>query len=395
MTTMASKGSLCRERMSEASWSTKIAPERGVNQQFFSFTTEVNVAGRTHYWYAMVADCWLEEYDAHPPKFQYSLKFLNSDLSHIPADERGLFQLHALLAILMIGFGGYIANLEYQHYSKAHRVHLVTVLFFIAYLLQLGSVVCEFWHLKVYADDGVGLRWQNTIFAFDQLSSIFQTLSELIVSFLLVSIACGWTLMRSASVESGGVEVRGPIRGSLIDSILGVLQQPTAIVTRGVGPAALFFPLLAVVVIYLELWGHRYDDDFNQFHDFEHLPGFLTIALRCCLWGVFLLGISRTLHSTPHINLVTFLKRFRIAGTVWFLTFPFVVVLTSLFFVPYVRHQIVTGTSLTVHSCGLALMSWEFLTNSEYFKVSTLSQVAAAAVGPLVSGREKSKISVD
>jgi hypothetical protein len=141
------------------------------------------------------------------------------------------------------------------------------------------------------------------------------------------------------------------------------------------------------------MWGRQYEDDFHQFHDFEHLPGFLTVLLRALLWGIFVFGISRTLSSTPHIVMANLLKRLRIAGSIWFLAFPILVVATFLF-PPYTRNQVITAASLTLQTAALAVMAKEFLTSSDYFRLSSLSHVGMA--GPLSQSKsEKLKLAVD
>ena len=55
----------------------------------------------SHYWYGIVADCSLEEYDAHPPKLGYTIVFKNGD-SHLPADEDGMFGSHVFVMMLLV-----------------------------------------------------------------------------------------------------------------------------------------------------------------------------------------------------------------------------------------------------------------------------------------------------
>ena len=49
--------------------------------------------------------------------------------------------------------------------------------------------------------------------------------------------------------------------------------------------------LVAILVfahLGLVLGGRLYQDDFNQFHDFEHWPGQVLVFLRIALWGASL-----------------------------------------------------------------------------------------------------------
>eukprot|EP00300_Choanocystis_sp_HF-7_P037523 c53698_g1_i1.p1 GENE.c53698_g1_i1~~c53698_g1_i1.p1 ORF type:complete len:469 (+),score=109.73 c53698_g1_i1:34-1440(+) len=390
---MLKRGSLCRERVTEAAWSLKITPDRNQKNQFFSFDTEISVAGRTHYWYAFVGDCWLEEYNAHPPTFDYVLTFLNENGSHLPADERGLLTLHLVLLIAMLAYAVYVVRALYAQLAKAGgQIHLVTVLFLIAYVLQTLSVLSELLHLWVYSKNGRGLRWPETWFAMDQASSALQTFAELIISLLLVCVASGWTLVQAMSVGTVGDEGFVPSAEKLgpLDSLLRVLKQPKLMFQR-VGPASLFVPVLAGVVLWLEIWGHYYDDDFNQFHDFEHTPGFLLMGLRGLLALVFAYGIHNSLQSTPHVMLSDFLKRLRVLGLAWFLVVPGLVLSTFLV-PPYARHQIITAAGLTVQVGALLIMSREFLTKSEYFKLSSLSQIGSLST---LAPTSKGKLAVD
>jgi hypothetical protein len=50
----------------------------------FSFSSHLRPpTDRAHYWFAVMMDCYLEEYDAHPPPMIYSLTLLNGN-SHLP-----------------------------------------------------------------------------------------------------------------------------------------------------------------------------------------------------------------------------------------------------------------------------------------------------------------------
>lgn len=65
-----SEGSLCRDREKLASWKTaRIQPARGgKDARRFSFESQLTAPKKhAHYWFAVLMDCYLEEYDAHPP----------------------------------------------------------------------------------------------------------------------------------------------------------------------------------------------------------------------------------------------------------------------------------------------------------------------------------------
>ena len=72
------------ERQRLASWQTKIIPQYNhvspgkKPRHDFSFAATLKTPTSTaHYWFGMLMDCYLEEYDAHPPPMKYSLLFMN------------------------------------------------------------------------------------------------------------------------------------------------------------------------------------------------------------------------------------------------------------------------------------------------------------------------------
>ena len=106
-----------------------------------------------------MADCSLEEYDAHPPKLTYTLVFKNGG-SHLPADEDGMLASHSFVMTLL---GGGLICLAWginRQLQETKQVHLAVLFVFTSTLLQLLSVVCEISHLWVYSTDGKGMRWR-------------------------------------------------------------------------------------------------------------------------------------------------------------------------------------------------------------------------------------------
>ena len=88
--TAMDKGSLCTERRGLASYAEKVVPryvqvEGHAPKHDFSFSSHLRPpTNRAHYWFAVMMDCYLEEYDAHPPPMVYALTLKNGN-SHLPA----------------------------------------------------------------------------------------------------------------------------------------------------------------------------------------------------------------------------------------------------------------------------------------------------------------------
>jgi hypothetical protein len=53
----------------------------------------------------------------------------------------------------------------------------------------------------------------------------------------------------------------------------------------------------------LAILGRRYEDDFNQYHDFEHWPGVCLMLLRTALFVLFLVGGLHTLKHSTQVRL--------------------------------------------------------------------------------------------
>jgi hypothetical protein len=134
-----------------------------------------------------------QEYDAHPPPMHYRLTFLNG-ASHLPADEDGMSLINGAALALMLVYGAMYAVTMRSQWVRQRQGHLITVVFGAAYVLQVLSVLCELCHLRAYAADGKGLRWRHTWLALDFLSGLLQSVSELVISVLLIALAFGWTL---------------------------------------------------------------------------------------------------------------------------------------------------------------------------------------------------------
>jgi len=117
----------------------------------------------------------------------------------------------------------------------------------------------------------------------DFYSEILQGLSELLIQFILVSLAFGWTIIPNTG-EQGG--------------FFKALAKPYEIFKQ-ISKASVFVGGLAVVQFSLELCGRMYEDDFNQFHDHEHWPGFTLMMLRVALAGLFIYGVRTTKVAHP------------------------------------------------------------------------------------------------
>jgi len=356
----AKSGSLCNDRVQLAQYHHKIEPQFEPTSdpvKVIKFEQPFEPKDSTHYWFLVVSDCFLEEYDAHPPPMAFNLIFKNGD-SHLPADEVGLPTLFAFMSFVLLCVSLFFAYSLHRATDGYKGVHLVVLLLGLGIQSQLASLLFETIHLWVYERNGLGMRWRHSWLPLDFLAEACQGLSELVVAFVLIAISFGWTLSIPNKLANSSFKHFYHISGN---SFL------------------LFLGLLSIQVV-LEFWGRKYQDDFSQFHDFEHLPGYLLIMFRFGQWVLFLYGLLSTKKRSTEESVTGFLVQLATFGTLWFLTFPAVVIISTTF-PPYLRHSIVTGTAVVMQCVALMLLGKLFLSKGQYYRASTLSQVGTVFGG--------------
>jgi len=379
-------GSLCIDRKKLASWSTgRIQPTfkaGGTPRRDFSFDSTLTApSSRAHYWFAVLMDCYLEEYDAHPPPMHFNMTFLNGH-SHLPADETGMISIN-LVGLLAMGlYGAYFFGSALARMKKMGQVHLITLIFLLAYALQWVSLLCELLHLRRFAYDGKGLRWRHTLFALDFLAGLTQSVSELVLSVLLIALAFGWTL---------GLESQEPLDG-LGGKLLAGLHRPATLLRGLRSPTVMLLCGVGGAQFLLLCWGRSREEDFTNFHDFEHLPGMVLLGIRLALGGLFLGALRRSRAVERQREVLAFLERLAWFGSTWFLCLP-ALVIVALVLPPYRRHQLVAGGSVVVQAIALALLSLLFAEGSQYYKMSSLAHMGQQL--PAFGGRAGPKLAVD
>mmetsp|Transcript_19478 Transcript_19478/g.55704 ORF Transcript_19478/g.55704 Transcript_19478/m.55704 type:complete len:482 (+) Transcript_19478:122-1567(+) len=328
--------------------------EDGYVEWEFTWVIEHHV--RTYGWFVIVADCALEQYNAKVSPMSFELHLFNPGNTHLPADEHGLPKMYLFTFVAMSAYLVYLLKLLRSHYEETRRIHLVVRLLLVAFIFQLTSVACELGHLFVYKSNGTG------IFILDLLSEMFEGFSQTIISFVLICLASGWTLVETASDENRG------------NSVATMLNNPS-LMLRGPNVAIFFIILLVIVSMFLQIANKNLDDDFSKFHDHESTPGRILVAIRSVLGLAFILSLHVTIKSQRLRGgqLIPFLQSLMLLGGLWFLSFPLVVFLAG-FFAHYLRHRFVTTGVLILQTASLATLGHQFLSNhSTYFKLSTLA----------------------
>jgi len=267
------RGALCSERANLADRHLRLSarpPSYPRERETITFHSKIPARKDTHYTYALLHDCALEDYPAKPPPLAYDVTFLNGE-SHLPADEEHMRPvLLVVLLIMLFAAVVYGTQLRAQQ-QQFQQVHLSALLLGLAFILQIIALLAQIAHISRYIEDGMGFKLRFTWVALDFLSEITQLFSELVVAFVLVCLAAGWTLSDSFHIQR-------------------IIFDKRAM--------SLLF-LLTGLHLYLQYKGRVYESDFNHFHDFDHWPGLALIALRVLLCIVFWLGMSTSYGIMP------------------------------------------------------------------------------------------------
>ena len=216
----------------------------------------------------------------------------------------------------------------------------------------------------------------------DLMSEFLDGGSQLAVSFVLICLASGWTLVQ---YEDDAVRA---------NSVGSLLRHPGNMVK---GANKLVFIVIGLVVgtTTLQLINKLGDDDFTKFHDYESRAGFMLVGVHLFLGTAFVGSLLATLRAQSKRGsekLTVFLRRLLLLGGLWFLVFPVCVFFAGTL-AHYNRHRFVSGSVLIVQTICLSMMFYQFTSShSTYFKLSTLAEVGVLpGAGGFVKPQKLSK----
>ena len=295
---------------------------------------------------------------------QYTLEFLNNG-SHIGADELHLNIMH----MITLFFSGLIATLLalkvlIQFYEKS-TIHAAVLGVMMAAASDSFASLLAIIHLQLYAHDGIGSP------LLDALSCHLEATCDSLVALLLLSIGAGWTLpsdvvrMSLHSHHASSTRHSSFVQGVLVRGLQSPLQ------TIGSTALAAFIFLSHVL---LAQWGLRYhNNDFDSYHDLEHLPGkvlmFLRFLLGICLW----ICCAHTKLVCPP-NLTSFYNQLALVGSLWFGSLPLLTVLVNTAVSYHLRHRTIGVWGAFLQMLSIALLSWLVTAHStRYQRLSHIS----------------------
>jgi len=313
---------------------------------------------KAHYYYFVITDCSLEFYmhDDSIPKMSYTVTTWN-DGSHVSADETHLENLHTITLLL----SGLLAItlciiIGIQLYEKS-TVHAAVFLVMAAAGTDSFSSMFELIHLSLYAHNGIGS------YVMDAISAHLEAVCDSLVALLLLSVAAGWTL------PSDVVAVQH--NASPMQKLLGGLQSPFEAL-KALNPTAIMAMAIFLSHIILAQWGRMYNDDFDSYHDLNHLPGKFLMINRIIL-GVCMMAccISTRMRCVPSLR--SFYLRLTVIGTIWFLSLPMLIFIVNTLVPYHMRHRTVGIWGAVLQTSGIMLLSWLVTSHStSYHKLSHL-----------------------
>lgn len=292
----------------------------------------LNQVVRPHIWYFVLSDC-----NNALPNFTHRLKFefhaLQASGSEFSVEMKGMLFANVIFLICFSVFIYFFRQRTKAFSKSAGYVHPVIWTLASGMFAQFLAQLMHSIHLLTYSYDGDGAK------ALEVLSEILFMISQVIQTSLLILIALGYTLLQSK-----------------------------------IGELDLMIPMsfmIGVIHIMLVGFGKIQDDAHYKYHENEGIIGWFLLLMRLGLWAWFLWAI-RSSSREGGSKIQNFLRQFGIGGSVYFLAYPVIFLVTQLF-APYYQHCVMSCGQMLMQGGFNVWLSSQFLTRGEYFKVSTLS----------------------
>jgi len=268
--------------------------------------------------------------------------------------------------------------------SNLGSLHLIVKLLLLAYGLNLVSTSLECTHLWIYAANGKGSWFLN------KLGELIQASFCVVINFVLLCLACGWTLTQEATTASFMEAFSDPAKLFQFVTVGGI--QVPAIVGAPSSLVVVLFAGSFMVVEAIDVVTSNKDDDFSKFHAHDSAAGTTLMVLNVIFCALFVYSITMTIKVLPTL-LKSFCWSLTVAGVLWFLVTP-ALVLVAPMLGKVMRHRFVTAGSVIMQTSSLLMMCRLFLTSStEYYKLSSMANMGTMLGlnnGPTTRGSGKS-----
>jgi len=290
---------------------------------------------RPHIWFFAISDC-----DHQLENFSHKLEFE----FHATQEDGSEFsvEMQWMLTANMVFLVGFTILLtcfwkgSERFIRSAGSVHPVIWILCVGMVVQYMAQLFHTLHLRCYKYDGDGLKFLEI------LSEILFMLSQMSQSSLLILIALGYTLLQSKLGE--------------LDLMI---------------PMCLLIAFIHMMLVGL---GKLEDDAPYRFHKNEGPIGWTLLFMRLGLYAWFYWAAGSSARESG-TKIRSFLYRFRVGGSLYFLAFPCIFLVTKCF-APYLQHGIMTIGLLVMQMGSNVWLTALFLTRGDYYNLSTLSSSA-------------------
>ncbi|CEM31130.1 unnamed protein product [Vitrella brassicaformis CCMP3155] len=312
---------------------------------------------RPHVWYFAFSDCQeLLGPTSGPFPVMFESVMLQEDGSQFSYELLGTRFAAAMQALSYIVMMLVFLKRELE-LMRTQPLHPIIQVLNVAILSSAAGSLLNMTHLFFYAHNGTGLT------LCDVLSEVLSMLSQMLVTTILLLIALGYTLRT----------------GDLAKVRVGSAPALPVVATVCVGHLVL-----------VAIGNHMADDSRFKFHSNEGAIGWTIVCIRIALYAIFLVACSNTYLASPASRLQAFLRTYTIASSLYFLAFPLLFIVTSIF-APYLRHKIMSNGVWLVQIASLSWLATLFLIpKSQYFSVSSLGHGLLPSFRSWVRGFSKS-----
>lgn len=290
---------------------------------------------RPHFWYFALSGCGLSSASIDPKDIEFELVMRQADQSHFSME---LIWMPTATGIALLSLTAFLARFVTscrRFRQSAGTVHPVIRTLALAIVLQWTAQVLHLMHFRALRLDGQGLA------AAEAAAEVLFMMSQVVISTLLIVIASGYTLCSRTSAEAS----------------VSVIRAAAA----------------AVAVLHMLLVGHSQlqSGSANNYHENDGAVGWVLLAVRLALYGWFVSAVQK-LSQKGGFRLQLFLQRFKLAGSMYFLAYPTIFLVTQVF-ATYLRHPVMQIGLALMQTASAFWLSDLFLSRGAYFEVSTLS----------------------
>jgi len=310
-------------------------------------TGTINQNIRSHLWYFVLQDC-AYNFSNFSHRLLFEFHAQQDGGSEFSVEMRYMLELHVLF---VLGFTVFLATFIQQtrhFFRSADSVHPVVITLSLAMILQYCSKVLRTIHLFAYRSNGVG------IIALDILSQIVFILSQVTQTSLLIIIGLGYTLLQSKIGE--------------LDLVI---------------PMCFMVGVVHVLIVGI---GMAQSESSTKFHDNEGIVGYILLVMRLLLYAWFVWAVRSTSAEARGMKLQAFCRKFLAAGSIYFLSYPMILMLTKLF-APYLQFGIMAAGLMAMQIGSNVWLASLFVVKGDYFAVSTLN--ASSLPGGVRVGLDK------